>query len=69
LITMVVSAFIASSVLIRRVVSKRRDGDADETNCAKGEDQKSENLREETFHKSTLGVRRKDYVSYSRHRR
>jgi len=46
---MVVSAFIASSVLIRRVVSKRRDGDADETNCAKGEDQKSENLREELF--------------------
>ncbi len=54
---------------IRRVVSKRRDGGAAETNCANGQYQKSENLREETFHKSTLGVRRENYASYSRHRR
>jgi hypothetical protein len=46
---MVVSAFIASSVLIRRVVSKRRDGDADETNCAKAEDQKAKILEKKLF--------------------
>jgi hypothetical protein len=53
---MVVSAFITSSVPIRRVVSKRRDGGAAETNCANGQDQKSENLREETFHEGTPKV-------------
>src|SRR6266446_3494422 len=62
LITVLVSAFITSSVATRRVVSKSRDGGAAETNCANGQDQKSENLREH------LGVRREDYVSYSRHR-
>jgi hypothetical protein len=31
-------------------VSKRRNGGAAETNCANGQDQKSENLGEETFH-------------------
>jgi hypothetical protein len=51
-VTMLVSVFITSSVPIRRVVSKCRDGGAAETNCANGQDQKSENLREETFHNS-----------------
>jgi hypothetical protein len=62
LVTMLVSAFITSLVRIRRVVSKSRDGGAAETNCANGQDQKSENLRKH------LGVRREDHVSYSRHR-
>src|SRR5262245_38828803 len=65
LVSALVSAFITSSVRIRRVVSKRRDGGAAETNCANGEDQKRENLRVETFHKSE-DIRREDYVSYSR---
>jgi hypothetical protein len=53
---MVVSAFITSLVRIRRVVSKRRDGAA-ENDCANGQDQKSENLREETFHRKKLFIR------------
>jgi hypothetical protein len=62
LVTVSVSAFITSSVPIRRVVSKSRDGGAAVTDCADSQDQKSENLREH------LGSRREDYVSYSRHR-
>jgi hypothetical protein len=42
-------------------VSKSRDDGAAETDCANGQDQKSENLREH------LGSRREDYVSYSRY--
>jgi hypothetical protein len=61
LVTMSVSAFIASLVRIRRVVSKSGDDGAAETDCANGQDQKSKNLREH------LGSRREDYVPYSRH--
>jgi hypothetical protein len=50
-------------------VGKRRDGGAAETNCANGEDQKSENLREETFHKNITDLRREEHFSYSRNRR
>jgi hypothetical protein len=51
-VTMLVSVVITSSVPIRRVVSKCRDGGAAKTNCAESQDQKSGNLREETFHNS-----------------
>jgi hypothetical protein len=61
LVTRSVSAFIASMVRIRRVVSKGRDDGAAETDCTNSQDQKSGISRE---HRCSGP---EDNVSYSRH--